>query len=376
MLSAAGGQSSGRLVVTTPDVEAAREPGTTQAQGEDIGMDFAIADDRVTPRFDCRRVEPARPVPSLRDDLERGFDLSPRMLPPKYFYDARGSQLFDRICDTPEYYPTRAESFLLSAYAERLIGRVRPDHLIELGSGSSRKTRYLLSAAREQGLPLGYWPFDVCREMLQKAGGELVAEYPDLRVHALVGDYLGGLAHLPRPLGRRLFVFLGGTIGNFSELEAHHFLCDLRAQMQAGDHLLLGADRVKASDVLEAAYNDAAGVTAAFNLNLLDVVNRELNADFDPAGFRHRAVFDPEASRIEMYLVAQARQQVRVEALGRSYRFDRGDAILTEISRKFTRRSLAAALGRAGFAIEQHYEGGERLFSLVLARAATAARFA
>lgn len=331
-------------------------------------MESAIARVPDTIRFDCRRVVPARPVPGLREDLERGFDKSPRMLPPTYFYDDYGSQLFDRICDTAEYYPTRAESALLEAHAERLIDMVRPQHLIELGSGSSRKTRHLLRAAEKLGLLLDYWPFDVCLEMLDRTGRELVDEFAGLRVHALVGNYMGGLTHLPRPSGRRMFVFLGGTIGNFDEPSAHAFLCDLRTQMEPGDYLLMGADRVKDPAVLEAAYDDVAGVTAAFNLNVLNVVNRELNADFDPSLFRHRAVFNEAASQIEMYLVAQASQQVRVAALERAYAFDAGEVILTEISRKFTRSSLFAMLDRAGFEVAQHEEGGEQLFSLVLAR--------
>lgn len=320
-------------------------------------------------RFECREVESARPVPTLADDLASGFAQTPRMLPPKYFYDDLGSQLFEQICDTPEYYPTRAESALLAEHAQAVMTQVRPRHVVELGAGSSRKTRALLRAAEADGGELDYWPFDVCREMLERSGQELVDEFAQLRVHALVGDYMGGLAHLPRPAGRRLFVFLGGTIGNFSELEAHHFLSDLRAQMRAGDYLLLGADRVKSTAVLEAAYDDTAGVTAAFNLNVLDVVNRELDADFDRAAFRHRAVFNREASRIEMYLVAQTAQRVTVRALDRSFDFAAGEAILTEISRKFSQAALEDTLRRAGFAIERHYQGGEQLFSLVLARA-------
>jgi L-histidine N-alpha-methyltransferase len=323
---------------------------------------------RLGNRFECREVEPAWPIPDLAADLAHGFEQSPRMLPPKYFYDSDGSKLFDQICDTPEYYPTRAESELLAAHAAELIGAVRPRHLIELGSGSSRKTRHLLRAAEALGLPLDYWPFDVCRDMLERSGQALTAEFPQLHVRALVGDYLGGLAHLPQPDGRRMFVFLGGTIGNFSKRESDRFLKDLRAQMRPDDYLLLGADRLKDTAVLEAAYNDAAGVTAAFNLNVLKVVNRELRADFDLAGFRHRAVFDEAASRIEIYLVSQRPQQAHVRALDKTYSFRQNEVILTEISRKYSRQSLTALLEHAGFAIERHLEGGERLFSLILAR--------
>lgn len=320
-------------------------------------------------RFDCQTVATVRAMPSLRDDVERGFARSPRSLPPKYFYDGHGSELFDRICDTTEYYPTRAEAALLETHAQEIIARVRPDHLIELGSGSCRKTRHLLNAAVKLGCGAHFWPFDVCEEMLISSGRSLVEEFPELRVTALVGDYLGGLGHLPRPLGRRLFVFLGGTIGNFSELEAHQFLLELRSHMHVGDCLLLGADRVKDPAVLEAAYNDAAGITADFNLNVLNVINRELGADFDLSGFRHQAVYNQELSQIEMYLIAQRDQLVRVPALEREYQFRRNERLLTEISRKFSREGLEHSLTATGFQIEHHFEGGEELFSLVLARA-------
>lgn len=358
------------------NVSAAAPPPPPEEQCEDEGavgrMGSASAGAVTASRFDYYPVAPARPVPDLAADLLHGFALSPRRLPPKYFYDAVGSQLFDRICDTPEYYPTRSEAVLLAEHAGELLGLVRPCHLIELGSGSSRKTRLLLQAAGQLDLELVYWPFDVCHDMLERTGRALIDEFPGLRVRALGGDYMGGLSHLPRPPGRRLFVFLGGTIGNFDVLEAHRFLCDLRAQMQSEDRLLLGADRAKDAAVLEAAYNDAAGVTAAFNLNLLRVINRELRADFDLDGFRHRALFNRAESRIEMHLVAQTRQQVRVAALERVYRFEPGEPILTEISRKFTQTMLQTMLERAGFAIERHIEGGEQLFSLLLVRPAGA----
>lgn len=322
-------------------------------------------------RLQVTTVAPARLVPTLKEDVERGFALRPRSLPPKYFYDEVGSQLFDRICDTAEYYPTRAEAALLGEHARTVIATVRPDHIIELGSGTARKTRHLLDACADLAPGVRYWPFDVCQEMLAETGEALVAEYPWLRVTALAGDYMGGLGNLPRPLGRRLFVFLGGTIGNFSELEAQQFLSELRHHMHPGDSLLLGADRVKAPEVLEAAYDDAAGVTAEFNLNLLRVLNRELDADFEVAAFQHRARYNPEAARIEMYLVSERAQRVSVAALGRDYGFAAGEAMLTEISRKFTSESLASMLAAAGLAIEAHFEGGERLFSLVLARPAS-----
>jgi len=318
--------------------------------------------------FSCRPLAPVRPVPGLREDLLQGFARRPRSLPPKYFYDARGSQLFERICATPEYYPCRSEAALLAAHAAELVDLAQPRIVVELGSGNSRKTCHILSAAERLGGLREYWPLDVCREALEQAGQRLTRRYPWLRIRALVGDYLAGLGHLPATGERRLFLFLGGTIGNFSPQEARAFLTDLRACMGPEDFLLLGADRVKSAVVLEAAYNDAAGVTAAFNLNLLQVINRELQADFDPAGFCHRALYNRRRMQIEMLLVARRRQRVHVGALERAFEFARGEAILTEISRKFTRRTLTAMLEQAGFTVVRHIEGGEHLFSLVLAQ--------
>lgn len=311
-------------------------------------------------------VAPVRALPGLREDVARGFAARPRWLPPKYFYDSHGSELFERICATPEYYPSRAESQLLREHAAEIIARARPEHLIELGSGSCRKTRLLLRTCPG---PVHFWPFDVCAEMLERAAGALLAELPGLRVTALLGDYLGGLSGLPQPPGRRLYLFLGGTLGNFTESEAAEFLGDLRRQMRAGDALLLGADRLKAPARLQAAYDDAAGVTAEFNLNVLRVINRELEADFELGAFYHQAVFNPSARRIEMYLVSRREQWVRVAALSRRYRFARGERLLTEISRKFSATELTASLERAGFEVERHFQGGEELFSLLLARA-------
>lgn len=330
----------------------------------------AAAESLATERFLCQSIQPARQLPGLGADLEQGFGQSPRMLPPKYFYDAHGSWLFEQICATPEYYPTRAEAALLAAHAAELIALARPQVLIELGSGAASKTRYLLKAAAQQAGLLEYWPFDVCQDVLQRSGLALAQEFPWLRVRAMVGDYLAGLAHLPPAPGRRLFVFLGGTMGNFTAQEAHAFLQDVRACMQPGDYLLLGADRVKARAVLEAAYNDAAGITAAFNLNVLTVVNRELGANFDLTGFRHQAIYNPLAAQIEMYLLARRRQQIFIEALQRQYEFAAGQAIRTEISRKFTPCTLAALLHQGGFKPVRHLEGGEHMFSLVLARPA------
>lgn len=317
-------------------------------------------------RFGCRKVRPSRAVPSLSDDVREGLLRRPRSLPPKYFYDELGSKLFDRICDTPEYYPTRTEAQLLQEYASAIIAASRPEHIIELGSGSSRKTRHLLDACESVGEHCAYWPFDVCEEVLRESGEQLLSDYPWLEVQALVGDYLAGLDHLPNPAGRRLFVFLGGTIGNFEPAQAAAFLLELRSRMRTGDFLLLGADRVKAHETLRAAYNDEQGITAAFNVNVLRVLNREVAATFDLSGFEHEAVYNDAAQQIEMYLVATRPQNIQIGALQDCLSITAGERILTEISRKFTQGDLEDLLQGVGLEISCHFEPEDQAFSLVL----------
>ncbi len=311
---------------------------------------------------------PTRAIRSLVEDVENSFLENPRSLPAKYFYDERGSLLFDRICDSPEYYPTRIESALLQEIAEDVIGTSKPECILELGSGTSRKTRHLLNACSSQKCFPTYAPVDVCDEILIASQDALEKEYGWLKVHAIVGDYTGGLGNLPRDFENNLFVFLGGTIGNFNTEEAEKFLSELRKAMTSQDRLLIGADRVKEPDILHAAYNDDEGITAEFNLNLLEVLNRELDADFDVAEFEHYAYYNPLLSQIEMHLVSMRDQRIRVGSLNKEITFSEGDHILTEISRKFTRVELENLLINAGFRIEKHYESSQMKFSLVLAR--------
>lgn len=321
--------------------------------------------------YTVRHVPAVHRVRSAAEDVEQGFAETPKRLPPKYFYDDYGSRLFDRICDTPEYYPMRTEAQLLEESAASIIDAVQPADILELGSGTSRKTEHLLAAAGHQGLHPHYWPFDVCDSIMASASERLRQRFRWLRVTALVGDYGAGLAHLPRPEGRCLYLFLGGSLGNFEPEESVRVLSELAAEMRTDDRLLLGVDRVKDRAVLEAAYNDAEGVTAAFNRNVLAVLNRELDADFDPDGFAHEAFFNADAARIEMHLVAERDQRVRVGALGRDYEFPTGERLRTEISRKFTPDSLADELARAGLTMDQHYQPSDGAFSLVLAAPAT-----
>lgn len=321
-----------------------------------------------TTRLTSSAVAPARPLTGLVEDASAGLLERPRQLPPKYFYDDRGSQLFEAICRTPEYYPSRTEAGLLADHATTIIERTRPAHMLELGSGSSRKTRYLLDACDRLGRHCCYWPFDVSAQMMLDAGAALVADYHWLRVHALIGDYTGGLVRLPLPDdGSRLIVFLGGTLGNFEPQAASAMLREIAALMGPQDALLLGLDRVKSRQRLEAAYDDAEGITAAFNRNLLAVLNRELGADFPVDAYRHHAVFDADKARIEMRLAAEYGHRVQLPVLDTSIEMAAGEEILTEISRKFTPESIECLLADAGLRLDIHFEADDGDYSLLLA---------
>lgn len=304
---------------------------------------------------------------TLAADVLHGMTSSPKRVPPKHFYDARGSELFDRICDTPEYYPTRTELGLLESAAREIIETVRPTHLIELGSGAARKTRALLDAVEAARLDTVYVPFDVSESMLVKSARELLQSYDWLRVQGVVGDYEHHLREIPTG-ERHLFVFLGGTIGNFGPERAVEFLQRVRDAMVPGDRLLLGTDLVKSHAVLNAAYNDEAGVTAEFNKNVLLVMNRELDADFDPDLFEHVAFFDPDKSQIEMHLRARRAHSATIGQLGLGVELAAGEMIHTEISRKFTYDSLRRMLEDAGLELLDWYVPDNQYFALSLSR--------
>lgn len=315
----------------------------------------------------CTSLQPSRHVADIFEDAREGLLHPPRSLPPKYFYDDIGSELFEQITKTPEYYPTRTEDALLAANAETIIETAAPDQILELGSGSSRKTRRLFDACQSLNQACSYAPMDVCEAILLQAADELHASYPWLTVSPLVGDYHAGLANLPDFDGRRLFVFLGSTIGNFDPQDARDFLAEVADCMNNGDSLLLGADRVKNSDVLEAAYNDSEGITAAFNLNVLNVLNRELDAHFDPEQFEHNAVFNEEDQRIEMRLISKSAQRIAIDALGAELALEKNEVIRTEVSHKFTPSSLEQLLQDSGLALHSHYQPNNEYFSLLLA---------
>lgn len=319
-------------------------------------------------RDDCIPVTPTRHVPDLEEDARKGLLAAPRALPPKYFYDERGSSLFEQICCTDEYYPTRVEDALLSVFSNEIISKTRPQQILELGSGSSRKTRRLFDACEMQQHTCQYAPFDVCKPALNQAAAELAAEYDWLDVMPLLGDYHAGLGNLPSLDGGRMLVFLGSTIGNFSDKEAIDFVREVRSVMQSGDYFLIGADRMKDHKVLHAAYNDAEGVTAEFNLNVLRVLNEELGASFDINNFSHEARFNQQHKRIEMYLVSKKQQDVRFSQLDENIILAEGEKILTEISRKFEFEEIESLLVSSGFTIIQHFEPENQYFSLVLAQ--------
>lgn len=299
---------------------------------------------------------------ALRADVLKGLTSTPKTLPPKWFYDAQGSELFEKITELPEYYPTRAEREILVDRAGEIAAATGARTLVELGSGSSEKTRFLLDALR--GLHT-YVPVDVSESALTLAGQALIEERPGLDVHALIADFTGGMA-LPDTPGPRLVAFLGGTIGNLLPAERAVFLASVRALLSPGDALLLGTDLVKDERVLVEAYDDAAGVTAAFNKNVLTVIDRELGADFDPGAFEHVAVWDRDNEWIEMRLRCRTAQTVKVPALDLAVHFAAGEEMRTEVSAKFRRDGVRAELSAAGLELAHWWTDGQGRFALSL----------
>ena len=305
---------------------------------------------------------------ALRADVTRGLTARAKTLPPKWFYDERGSVLFEQITRLPEYYPTRAEREILQRHAADVATRTGARTLVELGSGSGEKTRLLIEALRSAGTLRTYVPMDVSPSALLESGRVLVRDYPGLAVRALLADFEHQLGVLPRD-ERRLTAFLGGTIGNLEPAPRARFLADLRASTRAGDWLLLGTDLVKDERVLVPAYDDAQGVTGRFNKNVLAVVNRELKADFDLDAFDHQAVWDPRAEWVEMRLRSRRDQEVTVAALDLVVPFAAGEAMRTEVSAKFRTDGITAELDAAGFAVRDGWTDAAGRFLVTLAEA-------
>jgi L-histidine Nalpha-methyltransferase len=309
-------------------------------------------------------------VSTIEEDVQRGLTARPKDIPPKWFYDDRGSSLFDEITRVEEYYPTRCERAILEARAPEIARRTNADTLVELGSGTSEKTRVLLDGMRRAGTLRRFVPFDVSKRTLHDAAAAIEHEYADIDVQPVVGDFTLDLESIPRG-GRRLVVFLGGTIGNLLPDARSVFLRDVAAMLGPDDYLLLGTDLVKDVARLEAAYDDTRGVTAEFNKNVLNVMNRELDADFDLDAFEHVAVFDTEREWIEMRLRSTRAQTVRVGALQLQVQFAAGEEMRTEVSAKFTRARVERELHAAGMELVEWWTDADGDFALSLARLAS-----
>jgi len=308
---------------------------------------------------------------ALRADAAAGLTSTPKWLPPKWFYDDRGSELFDQITRLPEYYPTECERDILRREANTIAERSGADTLIELGSGTSDKTPTLLDAFSATGQLARFVPFDVCEGILREAGAEIAAAYPGVEVHGVVGDFEHHLGKLPDG-GRRLVALLGGTIGNLVPNERAQLLDTLVATMAPGDGLLLGTDLVKEPERLVAAYDDQAGVTAEFNRNLLRVLNRELAADFVPERFQHVALFDTQHEWIEMRLRSTIAQRAHVGALDLDVDFARGEELRTEISSKFRPEGVERELAAAGLELAEWWTDANGDYGLSLSFCPTA----
>ena len=310
--------------------------------------------------------ERATPTPGrLADDLRAGLAMQPVTIPPKWFYDEKGSALFDAITQLPEYYPTRTEEAILR---EHVLELPHASTLVELGAGYSRKTRLLLEALTSGNRPLLYVPLDVAVEPLRDAAVRITDDFPTITVHGIVADFDDELAPLPGAPGKRLVAFLGSTIGNLTPEPRKAFLERLNRATDPGDLFLLGADLVKDPKRLVHAYDDAAGVTAAFNKNVLEVLARELDADLDPDDFDHVAVYDESLDRIEMRLRARRALTVPVRALGITWELAEGEEVLTETSAKFRVEGIAQELDAAGFEVTDVWTDDVEDFSLTLAR--------
>lgn len=302
-------------------------------------------------------------------DVVQGLTASSKILPAQYFYDDRGSQLFEQICELPEYYPTRTEAWILRHYAAEIAESTGACELIELGSGSSTKTRLLLDAYQAQGHPLRYQPIDVSAGILVESAEQLLTDYPTLSVQALVGTYEQALSNLPpAALSQRLLFFLGNSLGNFTTQECDRFFTQITTVLNPGDYFLLGIDLKKDRDVLEAAYNDRQAVTAAFNLNMLAHLNRRFIGNFNLDAFHHQAIYNSLDSQIEMYLHCQQPQSVQLKKLDLNIELTEGEGIRTEISRKFDLNQMQQYLQTQGLSPIQIWTDPKQWFGVILCR--------
>lgn len=316
----------------------------------------------VTPPYTVRRSRE-----QMVRDVRDGLTMAPKQLPPKYFYDERGSELFEQITQLPEYYLTRAERSLLERRISEIIAAVRPCSLVELGAGSATKTRLILEEMRSSGCAEWYVPIDVSKDFLEATALQLRADYPDIQITPVVSDITESFA-LPQLASPTLFVFLGSTIGNFPREPAVSLLSHVARAMSPSDRFLLGADLRKDPEIINRAYNDSKGVTAAFNLNVLQRLNRELGADFPVSDYKHKAFYSIDQHRVEMHLVARNAHRVVIPEIG-EIRLREGESIRTELSYKYDRATLEDILQAAGLAMEKWIAADDGSFALALARA-------
>jgi len=308
------------------------------------------------------------PFAEMWKEVKVGLTSSPKMLNPKYFYDERGSQLFDDITRLPEYYPTRTETAILRSESRSLIMKYKPEALFELGSGSATKTQLLLDEMETAGLLKGIGLFDINEEFLNYTGGDFQEKYPHSTVRSFVGDFTKEFKFEGFDFSPTLYIFLGSTIGNMSYKQSEKFLCRIADKMRGGDLFLLGVDLIKDENILRAAYNDSQGVTAEFNKNMLSVINHKLNGDFNPDLFEHEAIYNIEEGRIEMYLKSLVEQEINLQEIDLKVKLSQGEKICTEISRKYTREKVESLLDSAGMEIAEWLTDEKSFFAVALAR--------
>ena len=312
---------------------------------------------------------PAVVLSPIAEEVRQGLGAKPKRLPPKLFYDAAGSALFEQITELPEYYPTRTERAIFKAYAGEIVSQAGNNlTLVELGAGSASKTRVLIEALTRRQLRVAFYPIDVSAAALREAVTSLNGDFPNLRVRPVVADYLKGVPVIGDLMGRKLVLFIGSTIGNFEPPEALDFLTAVRASLRPGDALMVGFDLVKAPELLHAAYNDAQGVTAAFNKNVLARINRELGGQFDLASFDHVAFWNAEKSRIEMHLESRRQQTVAIHDIAQEYHFAAGERIHTENSYKFTPESISNLFKESGLHLEKRWTDSSHWFCVAMGR--------
>ena len=308
-------------------------------------------------------------------DVVDGLQQQQKSLPARYFYDAKGSQLFEAICELPEYYPTRTEASILEQHAAEIISQTKAVELVELGSGSSTKTRYLFNAYCDLNTPLYYVPVDVSGSILQESAKDLLTEYPQLKIQGKVATYSQALQQLSNSfLGKRMIIFLGSSIGNFNNIECDRFIKQVTSALNPGDYFLLGIDLYaeryplgqKPVEILEAAYNDAQNVTAAFNLNMLQHLNNRFAGNFNLSNFKHQAIYNRDEHQIEMYLISQQQQTVTLSSLDLTIKLKKEERILTEISRKFDLVKMEKYLSDRNLNLIQTYTDNKQWFGLLL----------